>query len=390
MTNATPDASIPSNSSLHRVHRPSSPTTPSTTLKKSIAAFETNLSESQARQKRSKKESKIASAALKKDIDVFISKISKLAGEDKAHTNRHLQWSQHTKQADEAVNLITGEIELLGCVPEDDLKASREKKAAWEETMNGQSLARDALFRTKESAHREKSAVQTETITAQQKRERLQGRKTKLNEHHERLESVTSQGQDEKQRKNSEQAAKDLERLGMEQRCRESMTSYQQVLQERQYQAQQAWHQCRTVEAAFYEQQKMHTSLEERPITPEGDLPGTVLHQTPAPGFRFPTFGSPDHLSGLRSHSGSLRHNDHRPRSTSLLSGNSVYPDFEDDDPAPPMPTRAVEVIRERGRKQSGGSGSGSSGSQRDPASPLVGNAVQISPVGKRSPVWNQ
>ncbi|KAL2037407.1 hypothetical protein N7G274_009892 [Stereocaulon virgatum] len=387
---ALADASVPPNSSLHRVHRPSSPTTPSTTLKKSIAAFENNLSESQARQKRSKKESKIASAALKKDIDVLNSKISKLAGEDKAHTNRHLQWNQHTKQADEAVNFITGEIESLGCVPEDDLKASREKKAAWEEARNTQTLARDTLFRTKESAHREKSAVQTETITAQQKRERLQGRKTKLNEQHERLESVTSQGLDEKQRKNSEQAAKDLERLAMEQRCRESMTNCQQVLQESQYQAQQAWHQCRMVEAAFYEQQAMPTSLGERPITPEGDLPGTVLHQTPAPGFRFPAFGSPDHLNGLRSHSGSLRHNDHRPRSTSLLSGNSVYADFEDDDPAPPMPTRAVEVIRERGRKQSGGSGSGSSGSQRDPASPLVGNTAQMSPVGKRSPVWNQ
>ena len=393
LANATSDLSAPSTTPLHRVHRPSSPTTPSTTLKKSIAAFETSLSESQARQKRSKKESKIASAALKKDIDVFSSKVSKLAGEDKAHTNRHLQWNQHTKQADEAVNSITGEIESLGCIPEDDLKMSREKKVAWDEARNGQSLARDALFRTKESAHREKSAVQTETITAQQKRERLHGRKTKLNEQHERLESATSQGLDEKLRKNSEQAAKDLERLQMEQRCRESMTNFQQILQESRYQAQQAWHQSRIVEGAFHEQQMMANSQEERPITPEGDLPGTVLHQTPAPGFRFPAFGSPDHPNGLRSHSGSLRHNDHRPRSTSLLSGNSVYADFEDDDPAPPMPARAVEVIRERGRKQSGcsgsGSGSGSSGSQRDPASPLVGNAVQMSPVGKRSPVWN-
>ena len=175
----------------------------------------------------------------------------------------------------------------------------------------------------------------------------------------------------------------------MEQRCRESLATYQQILQESRYQSSQAWQQAQIVESAFHEQQMIGNSQEERPITPEGDLPGTAHHSNPAPGFRFPAFGSPDHLNGLRSHSGSLRHNDHRPRSTSLLSGNSFYADFDDDDPAPPMPARAVEVIRERGRKQSGGSHSGSSGSQRDPASPLVATAAQMSPVGKRSPVWN-
>ena len=315
-----------------------------------------------------------------------------MGGEDKAHINRHLQWNQHTRQADDAVNCISQEIELLGCVPENDLKVSKEKKAGWDEAKNQQSITRGDFFGSKNAAHREKASAQNEAIATQQKRERLLGRKTKLGEQHVKLESATSQGLDQRERKNSEQVARDIERLQYEQRGHDQMTNYQAAISESYYLRQQTWQQAQMVENAFNEQQMIHDSTLERPLTPEGDLPGTVPYRAIQQPFRFPAFGSPDQPSGLRSHSGSLRHNDRRPRSTSMLSSNSVYADLDDEDPAPPMPARAVEVIRERGRKRSGGSGSGSSGngSQRDPVSPLVGNLTQLSPVGKRSPVWNQ
>lgn len=357
-------------------------------MKDSISAFESSLSESQARQKRSKKDNKAAFTALKKEIDVSIYKISKLGGEDKAHLNRHLQWNQHTRQADDAVNSISGEIESLGCVPEDDLNLSKEKKAGWDEARNQQLITREDLFRSKDSAHREKSSVQNEAIATQQKRERLLSRKAKLNDQHDKLESNTTQGLDERERKNSEQAERDLERLKHEQRGHDQMIDYQGAISESYYLKQQTLRQAQIFENAFHEQQIIIDSNFERPITPEGDLPGTVPYRAIQQPFRFPAFGSPDQPSGLRSHSGSLKHNDRRPRSTSILSGNSVYADVDDKDPAPPMPARAVEVIRERGRKRSGGSGSGSSGSAA--TSPLVGNFAQVSPIGKRSPVWNQ
>lgn len=382
------DSYVSSALPAHRPHRPSSPTSPTTTLKNSIAAFESSLSEAQARQKRSKKDNKTASASLKKDIEVFSAKISKLGGEDKAHLNRHLQWNQHTRQADEAVASLSWEIESMGCLPEDEIRVSKERKAGWDEARTHQTATRDDLFRCKESAHQVKSSIHAEATSTQQKKERLVARKSKLNDQHDRLESATSQGLDERQRKNSEQAAKDVERLQIEHRSVDQMAHCRQTIQDSRHVTQQIWHQAQTVESAFHEQQMKSTPDEERPITPEGDLPGTVPHHSGAPAFRFPAFGSPDPPNGIRSHSGSFRHSDNRPRSTSMLSGNSVYADFEDQDPAPPMPPRAVEVIRERGRKQSGGSGSGSSGSQRDPASPIVGSAALLSP-GKRSPVWN-
>lgn len=383
-----PDSYVSSAFPAHRPHRPSSPTSPTTTLQNSIAAFESSLSEAQARQKRSKKDNKTASASLKKDIEVFSAKISKLGGEDKAHLNRHLQWNQHTRQADEAVASLSWEIESMGCLPEDEIRVSKERKAGWDEARTHQTATRDDLFRCKESAHQVKSSIHAEATSTQQKKERLVARKSKLNDQHDRLESATSQGLDERQRKNSEQAAKDVERLQIEHRSVDQMAHCRQTIRDSRHVTQQIWHQAQTVESAFHEQQMMSTPDEERPITPEGDLPGTVPHHSGAPAFRFPAFGSPDPPNGIRSHSGSFRHSDNRPRSTSMLSGNSVYADFEDQDPAPPMPPRAVEVIRERGRKQSGGSGSGSSGSQRDPASPIVGSAALLSP-GKRSPVWN-
>ena len=387
ITNQSPESSVTS-SSPHRPHRPSSPTTPTTTLRNSISASETSLNESQTRQKRSKKDSKAATTALKKDIDVFNSKISKLGSEDKAHFNRHLQWNQHTRQADDAVNSISGEIELLGCVPEEELEASRKKKASWENTRDYQTNVREDLIRNKDSSCREKLAIQGESTTTQQKRERLLARKTKLNDQHERLQSATSQGMDEKERQNSEQAARDLERFQYEQLIHDRIVGCQRGSQENQYHIAASWQQAQIVESAFHESRAMDNAIEERPITPEGDLPGTIPHSTNNQAFRLSAFGSSDLPSGLRSQSGSQRHSDNRPRSTSMLSGNSVYAEFEDQDPAPPMPTRAVETIRHRGRKRSGGSGSGSSGSH--PTSPLTGSIARISPVGKRSPVWNQ
>ena len=389
LTNEIQDSNPSTTTVTQRAHRPSSPKTPTTTLRDSIAAFETSLSESQGRQKRSKKDNKATTSASRKDIDVFNSKISKLGGEDKAHLNRHLQWNQHTRQADDAVSNISVEIESMGCIPEEDLDLAREQKAEWDDGKGQQSVSQEDLLREKDTAHRERSNVQSEAITTQQKRERMVGRKGKLSDQHEKIDSATTQGFDEKERKDSEQNARDLERLGYEQRGHEQLSSFQQAVQDSLYLKQQTWQQAQTVERAFHERQMMDDSNVERPITPEGDLPGTNPHHAPPAAFRFPTFASSDPPNILRSKSGSWRHSDSRPRSTSMRSGNSVYADFDEEDPAPPMPTRAVEVIREKGRKQSGGSGSGSSGSQRDPASPLVGSIAQMSPVGKRSPVWN-
>ena len=394
ISNVSADNSALSTGPSQQAYRPSSPTSPRTTIKRSIAAFENILGETQAKQKRSKKENKTALAGLKKDIEVLNSKITKLGGEDKAQLNRQMQWNSNAKQADEAIAYIADEIEGLGSLPGNELQEAEVTKTAWDEVNSGHAAALDELGRVKATMNREKSAVQTEANTSLQKRERLQTRKSKLADQLERLEAATADGMDAKERKNSAQAAKDLERFELEQRNAEQMNNILQAYQQSRSYVQQAWQQIQTLESAFHDQQQqMMTSQalpEVRPLTPEGDLPGTNPNNAQAYAFRASAFGSPDAPNiGLRSHSGSLRQNGNRPRSTSGVSGGSIYADFEDQDPAPPMPARAIKAIREKGRQHSAGSGSGSSSGQRDPASPLVGSGARTSPVGKRSPVWN-
>ena len=321
---------------------------------------------------------------MKKEVDILHAKISKIAGEDKAHLNRHLQWNQHFRQADEAVAAISSEIDAMGCIPETDSKQWRAKKANWENSRDQQSRSREELFRCKESAYQEKSSVQAEANATQQKRERLQARGTKLNDQRERLQSATVQGLGERERKESEQAAKALERQQVEEKTNEQIALCYRSLQEVQYQSQQSWYQARIIENAFHQQQMMGVSSDTEPMTPEGDLPGATRQTSGTSGFHFPPIGSPDPIRHA-----SLRH-EARPRSTSMLSGSSHYTDFSDQDPAPPMPTRTISVVD---RYQSGSSGSsdrGSGGSQRDPTSPVIPTGVRISPLGQQgSPVWS-
>lgn len=331
---------------------------------------------------------------IKKEIEILHAKISKIGSEDKAHYNRHLQWNQHTRQADEAINLLSTEIEALGCVPENESQQWKEKKALWDESKEQQSTAREDLFRCKETANREKSAVESEATLTRQKRERFQIRNAKLNDQWDRLESATIQGLDERERREAEQAARATERLQMEERSREQLANLYRSIHETQNHSHQVWHQSHLIESAFQQQQRMGSAGHAGRVTPEGDLPGLNPHPPTSSisGFRFPPFATPEHSTSLHSTLPSLRH-ETRPRSISILSGTSAYTDFSDQDPAPPMPSsRAMETIRGRQPSGSSGSGSGSVSSQRDQVSPVMGKGTRArkSPVEKRSsPVWN-
>ncbi len=373
--------------------RPSSPTSPTTTLKNSIVALESSISEYHMRQKRSKKENKAAIMAIRKEIETLNAKISKIGSEDKAHTNRHLQWNQHLRVANEALTQMSSEIDSLESVPEDDLRQWKEKKDLWEQSKDRQSRAREDLMRCKATADREKAAALAEEVTTRQKRERLQSRGIKLNDQLERLQSAAIQGLDEKERRDREYAAHMADRRQVEERSREHIANLQRSIQELQYHTQQTRQEAQMIESAFRQHHVLNSASPAGFQTPERDFLGTHHYRpTSVSGFRFPAFATPEHAAPLLSTPLSLRY-ENRPRSTSLLSGTSLSTDFLDQDPAPPMPSsRAMEIIRgqQPSRSSGSGSGSGSTSSQRDPISPIGGSAPRRSPVEKRSsPVWN-
>ncbi|KAL8695001.1 MAG: hypothetical protein Q9218_000473 [Villophora microphyllina] len=368
--------------------RPSSPTTPSTTLKKSIAAYETSLNESRARQKRNKKEHKSAAQLIKKEIEKLNAAIAKQNEAEKSHSSRQLQFSQHCKQAEELLAAITEEIDSLDNVPEEETEQRKAKKAVWDEHREALDAAKEDHLCHKTAAHQETQAVEAEASTTQQKRERLQARKTKLNEQYSRLESANSQDLDDKGRKEAEQAARLARRRQEEERSNEQLAIFNRRIHEKQYQTQQYMQQAEMLASAYYAQQNMDLSAEGDAAYAENEPNGAVA-QGLAPstfGARFPAFSSPDNVS-IPNVIGSFGQGT-RPRSSSLLAGSTPYTDFLDQDPAPPMPSTQVMRLF-RGRQQSGSSGSGSNGS-REPSSPVSAIGSRQSPIVKKgSPVWN-
>ncbi|KAL9601150.1 MAG: hypothetical protein Q9219_002749 [cf. Caloplaca sp. 3 TL-2023] len=365
--------------------RPSSPTTPSTTLKKSIAAYETSLNESQVRLKKNRKEHRTAASALRREIEKLNTSIVKQTEQEKSHTNRQLQLSQNTKQADEAVTALSEEIEMVSQVPETEMAEWKAKKAAWEEEQQHLDTVKESYQLYKSAVCQEKQAVEAEATSVQQKRERLQGRKAKLSEQHDRLRSANSQDLDEKGRKEAEHAARLASQRQVEERSNEQLAAMSRAIQETQFHTQQMTQQAELLAHAFQMQQNMGPVTDHDTGLVEGNIPSGAA-PGPGLGFRFPAFTSPDGAIGAFRQ-------DTRPRSSSLLAGSTPYSDFLDQDPAPPPPpampsNQAMRFVR--GRQQSGSSGSGSNGSQRDPASPVSALGNRKSPVVKKgSPVWN-
>ncbi|KAL8919934.1 MAG: hypothetical protein Q9208_006502 [Pyrenodesmia sp. 3 TL-2023] len=371
--------------------RPSSPTTPSTTLKKSIAAYETSLSESQARLKRNRKDHKQAVSGLKRDLEKLNASITKANEFERSQTNRQLQLSQHSKQADEALNSLAAEIETVSNIPDEQMEEWKAKKTAWEEQQRQLDLAKEDYQRCKAAAFQEKQAVEAEASSTQQKRERLQGRKSKLSEQYERLKAANSHDLDQKGRKEAEQSARLAARRQIESRTHEQINVVSRTIQESQFHTQQLLQQSEMLANAFHVQQNMGVVTDNEHGVLEGEHPGVGSRGSPSSGlgFRFPAFASPETgdiangMGSIRQGQGQGQGQGTRPRSSSLLAGSTPYADFLDQDPAPPMPTnQAMRIVR--GRQQSGSS---SNSSQRDPNSPVSALGNRRSPIVKN--VWN-
>ncbi|MCJ1391206.1 hypothetical protein MMC18_004068 [Xylographa bjoerkii] len=322
--------------------RPSSPASPVTTLKTSIAAYETTLDEASSHQRRLRKDGKATSITLKKDLDVLNDRMGRVGTNDRGLQNRQLQQNQHMRQADDAIALISDELENYANLPEEEPHEWQEEKTSWDFQRDQQSTVEEDFSRHKDSNHRDASSVQSEALTITQKRERLQHRTTKLSDQHTRMHSVTAYGTTEKEHQMSEQTAKFSGRHYLEASYQDQLNNLMRSFHDVQYRARTSWQQAQALETSLEQQQALNSHS--RPITPEGDLPGTLPQSATSTGFRFPTFGTPDSFPSMTNgHSGA------RGRSTSMLSGNSVYTDFDEDPAPPPMPLLSRGVPKGRG-----------------------------------------
>ncbi|CAN9162609.1 unnamed protein product [Alternaria alternata] len=364
----------------HQTLRPSSPTT---TLKNSIAAADQQLQEQRNRLKRNKKDHKTAITNIKKEVDTLGNRLANAGGSDERQRQRVLQFTQNIRQAEDAAAEFAVQAENLGSIPEDEAKEAAAKKAEWKKERNNKNTVASEFDKTKEEIERQVQSVESDISTAFQKRERLQQRQTRLNEQHDRLVTANAEGFTAKQRREQERTALRAQRAEVEHQYRSNINGYERRTEEQNVATSQILVTVQQYEELLLQQAHQHMSV---PTTPEGNLPGTTMspYSNGLSNFTFPSMHS--HMNGTP---GSMRGG--RGRSSSMLSNVSGFTDAFDE------PTASGTYILGNpfstpgpvnGRNRSHGSGSLSSGtssqssSQRDPLSPVQ----SIKPMMVRSP----
>ncbi|OCK82423.1 ubiquitination network signaling protein [Lepidopterella palustris CBS 459.81] len=373
----------------HQTLRPSSPTT---TLKNSIAAADQKLQDYRNRLKRNRKDHKAAITSVKKEVDNLSNRVATAGGSDERQRQRALQFTQNIRQAEEAAADFALQIDCLGNIPEDEMEEFAAIKREWMNERDQQIAAVADFDQAKSEADRQLASIQAEIASAIQKRERLQLRQARLNEQQERLIAANSEGFHEKSKRHQERLQIMADRASVEIQYTSNINSYERRASDFNRQNLQLHHTIQHLETLLQQSQQ---SI---PTTPEGALPGT--NGLGGPHNSFPAFHFPSLNSHINGTPGSIRGG--RGRSSSMLSNISGFTDGFDDPASPPGPVLSnpfnTFAVHLNGRKGSNGSGSGSgtssqSSSQRDPMSPVsrsltsVGSgrsSTPLTPVGSR------
>ncbi|KAL6707371.1 hypothetical protein ACN47E_004150 [Coniothyrium glycines] len=394
ITSASPVTEMASLASppSHQTLRPSSPTT---TLKNSIAAADQQLQDLRNRLKRNKKDHKTTLTNIKKEVDTLGNRLANAGGNDERQRQRVLQFTQNIRQADDAAAEFTDLAEKLGGLPEDEATEAAIKKSEWKKERDNKNSMSGELDTVKANIERQIQSVESDISATLQKRERLQQRQVRLNEQHDRLVTANQEGFTAKQRREQERTALKQHRVDVENQYRSNINGFERRTDEYNASTAQMVQAIQHYEDLLLQQTQQHMSV---PTTPEGPLPGTSMspHSNAFTSFTFPM------LHGhVNSTPGSIRGG--RGRSSSMLSNVSGFTDGFDEPASPAAyvlgnPFNTPGVVN--GRNRSHGSGSLSSGtssqssSQRDPMSPVqtvkpmmirtptAGSTGLLSPIG--------
>ncbi|EEA20140.1 hypothetical protein TMatcc_000116 [Talaromyces marneffei ATCC 18224] len=251
-------------------HRPSSPTT---TLRNSIANAEAKLNEKRSRLKRAKGDHKISISRVKKEVDNFNHRLSSGSDENK-QKQRSLQLERNIRQTEEATAALESQLGSLDKIPEEELEEWQKQKDEFDQEMERLKSAKEELLNARTSVSRDLATLESDLATAVQKRDRLQSRKTRLNEQYERIISANAQGLNERERRAAEQFAREQEQAKIEANFNEQLASISRAVQDYQLRTTQLWQQASSIEQAI-QQQQQQMLFETGPLTPEGILPGT-------------------------------------------------------------------------------------------------------------------
>ena len=387
-----------SSPSFGNSQRPSSPTT---TIRQSIATTEAKLTDTKGRVSRTRRSHKAALSKLEKEVDFFSSRL-KSSSDDTKQRQKLLQAERTMKQNEDAAQSISAALDDLSTIPKEESDDYSFKKKAYDKQCNLLAAANESLASAKSSADSELATFNEELKAISRQRERLLARQTRLNEQHDRITQANLQGLNEKERKAAETLAKERDHTRVEAEYANQFTIFQRELSSFSVRIQQAKQESQVLESQMMHQQQ-NSLIGGGPLTPEGNIPGTNPAARPAqPAFShgfpsnhtltsLPPPMSPEsaHVSPFLPYGQPITfQNDHsanfgpnRTRSASNRSGgagSNYSADFEDADPIPPMPG-VTKFSSDGKRKGSGGSGKAS------PTAAMNMGAVGIG--GVRSPL---
>ncbi|KAJ5393325.1 uncharacterized protein N7487_010966 [Penicillium crustosum] len=276
-------------------YRPSSPTT---TLKNSISNAESKLNEKRNRLKKTKNDHKAVITKIRKELENFNTRLQS-GGDENRQKQRSLQLERNIRQTEEATAELEVQLDTMESVPEEEMEEWSAHKADFEREVERFNSTKEEVTAARAAAAQQVAALELELTQAIQKRERLQGRRTRVNEQYERIISANAQGLNERERRAAEQFAREQDQSKMETNFHEQFASISQSVQDFQLRTSQLWQQASAIEQSI-QQQQQQMLLESGPLTPEGNLPGTnPLPETSGPSFNVSTSSAPSARSLL-------------------------------------------------------------------------------------------
>ncbi|KAJ5949526.1 hypothetical protein N7454_001110 [Penicillium verhagenii] len=252
------------------LYRPSSP---STTLKNSINNAEAKLNEKRSRLKKTKNDHKLLISRIRKELDNYNNRLQSGTDENK-QKQRSLQLERNIRQTEEATTALEVQLDSMENIPEEEVEQWNAQKADFDRELERFNLAKEELQEARLAAAQQVSSLEQELNLSIQKRERLQGRRTRVNEQYERIISANAQGLNERERRAAEQFAREQDQAKMEVNFHEQFASISQSVQDFQLRTGQLWQQASAIEQSI-QQQQQQMLMDSGPLTPEGNLPGT-------------------------------------------------------------------------------------------------------------------
>ncbi|KAJ5086742.1 hypothetical protein NUU61_008049 [Penicillium alfredii] len=249
------------------------PSSPGTTLKNSIVNAEAKLNEKRSRLKKTKNDHKLVISKIKRELDNYNNRLHSGTDENR-QKQRSLQLERNIRQTEEATAALEGQLDNMENVPEEEVEQWSAHKADFERELEIFNSAKEEVAAARSAAAQQVQSLESDLNLVVQKRERLQSRRTRVNEQYERIISANAQGLNERERRAAEQFAREQDHAKMEANFHEQFASISQSVQDFQLRTSQLWQQASAIEQSI-QQQQQQMLLDSGPLTPEGNLPGT-------------------------------------------------------------------------------------------------------------------